>query len=195
MKIEYEMKRQTESVSNRVWFDIETAKVDAPLTWGFKRRWMVFMVSYAMFEAGEMILRCVSGTEAELIDHLSEVFHDRVAVYGARFRDFDRYVLEGRFTHARAALSPRPGDWPHLQPGTSWLNVKNATLKERFRELRAADIASAEIPEVWKYSSYRDVIVIHCVRDVIELMIMDDACDLDDACFDTIVGYYKGYVI
>lgn len=155
---------------NILWLDIETRKVPAPAGWSQKKRWQPFMVGLAASsDPGVLWAMVVSGTEAEIAEHLAEF-----AGYEIRYsatREFDEMVLRGRFTNARRAHSKKAGAWPNVDTADlRWKNI-HKTLRPR-SWTRAADVKSADVPEVWQ-AGYKKVVAVHCLRDVLETAMRD----------------------
>lgn len=95
-------------------------------------------------------------------------------VYEIRYsatREFDEMVLRGRFTNARRAHSKKAGAWPNVDTADlRWKNI-HKTLRPR-SWTRAADVKSADVPEVWQ-AGYKKVVAVHCLRDVLETAMRD----------------------
>lgn len=165
----------------RAWVDIETKKVPAPYpAWPYKKRWSVFMVGLAYQNDTDLHVQVYSGTEAELIDYLTELFfEDRMpdsVVYSAT-RGFDELVLEGRFTNARRPPQQFPGPWPHLPARLlPWKNVRKEAQPLIVR--RYPDVESAKVPDLWSSGDERNraLVAWHCYKDVAELLLRDPYC-------------------
>jgi hypothetical protein len=169
---QWDIPGQVVTTKGEIYLDIETRKVPVPLGIGFpgRLRWQPFMV---VFGEGD-VLTLVSGDEAPVVREVTNRVRDKVVVYGAVRRDFDRYVLTGRFTNARRALLPAPGPWPAVPDSApaAWVN--------RHRVLgptnRAPDVPSRDVPTAWAHGEGgRDLVRLHCLRDVVELMMLDRA--------------------
>lgn len=173
--------------SGKIWFDIETRKVEAPAGWPNKRRWQAFMIGTAKVSGGVLTLEVAEGTEGDVIEDFEKMlrYHGPMAVYGARVRDFDKWVMCGRFTNARRGLNPVPGSWPHVdEKAWQWKNIWKAVNGESGKNGeksgdrypgRLADLPSIDVPEVWATGNMdmRAVVVLHCLRDVAELVLLD----------------------
>lgn len=160
------------------YVDIETTKVPCPPGWfrrtkdcWLKKRWKPFMVTIAYCSEGSLIFETfASESEYELIESLKEKLEGKEVRYGAT-RKFDEMVLCGRFTNARRAFSPIPGDWPNLSKASiTWVNVCGVLMPEREREMEGIDC-----PIFWKSKNPEklDILWKHCIRDVIELVVAD----------------------
>ena len=195
---------------DRAYFDIETIKTQAPADWPYRQRWMTVMVSYAYVEEGELVLECAVGSEPEIIAHCQKIFQGRIATYAAGYRDFDRHVLQGRFTNARRALNSVPGSWAHVDDTVEWENLYDKDHRGYFDEQefhRGSDIESRLIPDrLWFLSSnlvtetvswvdnYAANIVVHCIRDTIEVVMMDYDNRLSDLAYSIMVQIYEGSI-
>lgn len=171
---------------NILWLDIETRKVDAPASWSQKRRWQPFMLGMAAAsDPGVMWAMVVSGTEAELVEHLKD-FEGYEIRYAAT-REFDEMVLRGRFTNARRAHSKNAGSWPNVDTvDLKWKNIRKQ-LRHRGWE-RAADVASKDVPTVWSANGYHQKLVAkHCLRDVLDMFLRDDDVDVSTSLFSKLV--------
>jgi len=157
-----------------VWLDIETRKVPAPADWLQKTRWEPFMIGVAYREARDLVVEVRTGTEGALIEWARGLLAGRRVCYSAT-REFDEMVLRGRFTNARRAHSPVPGDWPHLDGAPiRWENIRKTWDPA---PARAFDVASRDVPAVWKAGD-RDVVTLHCARDVMGLILRDPTARL-----------------
>jgi hypothetical protein len=165
---------------NSVYLDIETRQVDAPANWPYRRRWQPFMIGVAgMIDPGIFFVDVVaSEDEGELIEFVRENFEGGVTPYEFRYaatREFDEYVLREKFTNARRAHSPVAGSWPNLNGfKCEWRNIRKLL---KAPEPRGADVASRDVPEVWK-NGREKAVALHCARDVVELALRDPEAKL-----------------
>lgn len=162
-----------------IWCDIETRKVEAPVGWSQKRRWAPFMMAYAgAMDPGIFFCDVVSGEEAELVDNFKTCFEDFEVRYAAT-REFDEMVLRGRFTNARRAHSTIAGSWPNLDSvSLKWNNRRKVLVPETWN--RAADVLSVEVPAAWERGE-GDCVALHCLRDVVELVLRDPEVEMTDS--------------
>lgn len=149
-------------LGDRVYIDIETVKVPAPEGWPSRTRWMPFMVGIAKASYGDVMVRVYWADEAGLIPLIQDAIQGAgEVVFSASSREFDRWVLAGRFTNARRALSPVPGPWPHLdEEAYNWRNVKGGQLA-----FRMAFTPSRDVPKAWA-DGERELVALHCAKDV-----------------------------
>jgi hypothetical protein len=170
---------------NIVWLDIETRKVAAPESWGYRMRWETFMVGLGVLSNGVARVTLLDGDEASLIASLNQILPGMGTIrYGAT-RDFDRDVLCGHFTNARRARSPEPGGWPHLVlDDFDWLNIhKRMKLMDSHvaaNALRERDPIefSKNVPWMWEHGLLSEVRT-HCRIDVLDMIMRDQDCDLN----------------
>lgn len=154
--------------TNTIWLDIECDKVTAPTGWAYRTRARAFMVGVAYFTPGSLIIEVVTGSEASVMDYVRTMCEGAEIRYTAT-RQYDKLVVEGRWTYARRGPSANPGEWPSVQ-GLNWVNVRYAP-KVAHGLVRSPDIASADIPHTWP--SQCDTILLHNVRDLL-LMVLED---------------------
>lgn len=157
-------------LKGKLYLDIETCKVAAPAYWGYKTRWYPFMVAVAYEYEGNLVCEVYEGNEDSIIHKLNVLAYDKEIVYSAGYRDFDKYVLCGRFTNARRALSPRPGSWAHLsEDAYRWVNV---AMSDDVKSMRLPDVPSKDVPSAWDKGEYA-IVELHCIRDVAEAVLSD----------------------
>lgn len=165
-----------------VWLDIECEKVPAPKTWGYSTRTKTIMVGLAYWIPNEVILEVVTGEEAQIMEYVSRKISGKTVIYSAT-RSYDRLVLEGHWTYARRGPATLSGEWAHidLAAAKEWENLRY--LKSVYRSetdagfypySRSFDVASKDVPEVWR--SEIDVVVLHNVRDLLEMVLLDSRC-------------------
>jgi hypothetical protein len=157
--------------------DLETEKVpcDYVMVNGerLRNRWSVIMAGVA--RSGEIkILVREDGAEAALLAGIAEAIGDGEVVY-AGTREFDEMILRGRFTNARRAHAPVPF-FPAM-PGANelaWYNCHKAA--KALTEYRADDVPSRDVPAAY-YDERYDLVLIHLLRDVCELILAAGAPD------------------
>lgn len=157
------------------WLDIEGVKVKAPESWSQQTRTKAFMVGIGRFVEDGFLVHIYTGKEEYVMNAVKTVAHDRTLVYYAT-RDYDRMVLEGKWTQFRRSMSDRPGDWPNVGDGWFWQNLRDITTYQRMtwdrlRSIRSPDVESKAVPEIWTVNP--DLVILHNVRDVIELAVLD----------------------
>jgi len=155
-----------------VWLDIECEKVPAGPSWPYKTRTKTIMVGLSYFEEDALIVEIITGNERQIMDYLNEALEGKRIVYTAT-RSYDRLVLEGKWTYARRGPKNAPGNWPHIKDfERNWENLRLApSLWRPVPIRRSTDVASAEVPNVWRENP--EVVVLHNVRDLIELVSLD----------------------
>lgn len=161
--------------------DLETKKVpcDYVMVNGerLRNRWSVLMAGVA--RSGVIRLMDSVDSEAVLLDQISEAIADGEVVY-AGTREFDEMILRGRFTNARRAHAPVPF-YPSL-PGANELAWYNCHREAKaLTEERGADVPSRDVPVAYGDGRY-ELVVIHLLRDVAELILAAGAPDA--ACRD-----------
>jgi hypothetical protein len=155
-----------------IWLDIETRKTAAPCGWPQRLRWQTFMIGIAgAMDPGVFFAEVRSGTEAELVDWISE-FENYEIRYCAT-REFDEMVLRGRFTNARRAHHHRAGGWPNLDTAKmTWKNIRKQMRSCRWA--RPFDIKGRDVPNEWDHpEGDTKLVAIHCLRDVLENVLLD----------------------
>ena len=155
------------------YLDLETAKVPTPEGYrmpsgeSLRRRWAV--IAAAVARDGAVTL--VDGSEAACLTALGSALKGAEVHYQAT-RQFDEMVCRGRFTNARRAHLPEPV-WPAV-PGAermTWVNLGVLPAAER-----GADCASRDVPMLWAKGE-REVVRVHLLRDVVELVLADGEPD------------------
>jgi hypothetical protein len=157
--------------------DIETRKVPCAYRMAngelLKRRWQVTLAGAA--RDGEVVL--VEGDEPSLLDELATVLAGHRAVAYSATREFDEMILRGRFTNARRAHAPEPF-FPALPgaEGIGWRNLKVGHPVTR----SATDLSGRDVPAAWGSERRRELVMVHNLRDVAELILV--AGDPDAEC-------------
>ena len=160
------------------YLDLETRKVPAPA--GFRmrngeplrNRWSVLMAGIASYADGIRLIESADSEES-MLAAIANVIGDREAVYSAT-REFDEMILKGRFTNARRAHEPVPF-YPAM-PGaeaTEWRNLRGTPGYPR-----ATDVPSREVP-VAATDGRIDLVLVHLLRDVCELVLADGNPDAE----------------
>jgi hypothetical protein len=159
------------------FLDLETVKVP---TNGFvmkngealKNRWSVALAGVAM--AGDIMI--LDGTEAKILAVLGDCLALADAVIYSATRQFDEMICKGRFTNARRAHEP-VAFFPAV-PGAedlAWYCERGDMAWDR-----GDDVPSREVPAALKRGD-REVVEVHLLRDVAELILMfgnpDVTCD------------------
>jgi hypothetical protein len=152
--------------------DLETVKV--PIHGGFemangemlRKRWSIAMAGIA--RDGRVVIIDTEGDESEGLRDLGvELEGATEVVYGAT-REFDEMICKGQFTNARRAHATHPF-FPAV-PGAEdleWRNVKDAHQYDRLPDVPSRDIAFGALTDGrW------DLVMIHLLRDVAELILM-----------------------
>jgi len=156
--------------------DLETRKVPCDYLMAngerLRHRWSVLMAGVAA--GGEIRLFDAADSEMTLLAALSEAIDDREVVY-AGTREFDEMILRGRFTNARRAHAPAPF-FPAMPRANelAWYNCHKAA--KALNEERGADVPSREVPVAYADGRY-ELVVIHLLRDVAELILAAGAPD------------------
>jgi hypothetical protein len=178
------------------YLDIETRKVDfgLPLSdgWIAKKRWSVFAVGIGR---GDGVHLRATYEENELLKTAAELIGRRTVVYAAT-RQFDEMVLKGRFINVRRAIEPI-ALYPTL-PGASpkrWRNIERTQGLKDPPE-RAADIESRLMPTAWcEGQEKRELVLVHLLRDVAELMFKDGKCVAANRAWVRHVLYSNEYAL
>lgn len=160
------------------FLDLETQKVpcDYRMANGeiLRQRWSVLMAGVArdgrvrLFERTE---------EAELLAAVAEAVAGGPIVYAAP-REFDEMILRGRFTNARRAHASAPF-FPAMPGAESvrWRNVRRDLVSAD----RAPDVPSREVPARVEDGRDYELVLVHLLRDVVELLLAagnpDAECD------------------
>lgn len=168
------------------FLDLETRKVPAatPPSDGFRmkngellrRRWSAFLAGVAV--NGEVRLVEYVDDENDFLASVREAIGPATSVVYGATREFDEMILKGRFTNARRAHELVPF-YPSL-PGADDLEWVNLGPKaSHFPELREADTPSKGVSKV--YETDPDIVLIHNLRDVAELILAAGEPDADAA--------------
>jgi hypothetical protein len=178
------------------YLDIETRKVDFGLRlsdgWIAKKRWSPFAIGIG--RADGIHLRATY-EEAELLKSAAELIGYRTVVY-AGTRQFDEMVLKGRFINARRAIEPI-ALYPTL-PGASAMRWRNIQFTKGLADPpeRSADIESRLVPTAWcEGQEKRELVLIHLLRDVAELMFKDGKCVAANRAWVRRVLYSNEYAL
>lgn len=171
--------RLGDGVENVTWLDIEARKVPVGdrSSFPYKRRWQPFMVGLGYIEhVGALVVEVFAGTEEEIISYLTDSFEDNgpSEIRYQATREYDEMILRGRFTNARRAHTPGPtGEWPVFDPPrVTWTNQRKVQRPLRFG--RAVDLPRGEkIPVYWDRDGERDMVALHCARDVAHNILTD----------------------
>lgn len=168
-EMEFNFEVDAPEIGETVWIDIETKKVDAPDGWGYKKRWSCFMACVANFDNyNNLRVTILYGDESLLINRLKKRLDGFCQIEYSGTRQFDEMVLKGRFTNARRALSPVPGEWANLDlEPFDWKNIWNELKGKEVN--RASDIESKFVPDAWK-KGQTTIVLLHCLRDVLEMI-------------------------
>lgn len=163
--------------------DLETRKVPAPE--GFRMRngeplrsrWSAFLAG--VYRSGE--IRLVEGDdESDVLTGTASALAAPSEVVYCATREFDEMIMKGRFTNARRAHEPEPF-YPALEGAENlrWRNVRPvAKLAARGRSApREADVESRDVPSYWE-DGYDEIVMIHLLRDVVELILLAGNPDL-----------------
>lgn len=173
-----------------VWLDIECDKIVAPTSWNYSTRTRVTMVGLAYWIPNEMVIEVISGEEAAIIGYLTKKLNGKTVIFKGT-HSYDRLVLEGRWTYVRRGPSEVAGDWPHLENGIvrEWINLSSSGEKHNLRPVpvsRSFDVASKDVPATLPVDY--EIVLLHNVRDVIELLAMDKRSPLFDLDWTILTG-------
>lgn len=177
------------------YLDIETRKVDFGKYlddgWLMKRRWSAFAIGIA---AGGVVTLNATYDEPLLLKSAADLIGHRTVTYAAT-RQFDEMILKGMFTNARRAHATRPM-YPAM-PGASrmiWRNIYKEVQDSILSFERDRDIASRDVPEKWCTSSYdRKLILVHLLRDVLELVFSDGKANAEARAWIRLVLFSNAY--
>lgn len=175
--------------SERAFLDIETAKTpcDYRMTNGetLRNRWAVAFAGVA--SRGEISLMAPRKLDDPLfLESLGFLLANATeVVYGAT-REFDEMICKGRFTNARRAHEPVPF-FPSVLGADriKWTNV-GGTHDPILTGLRGADCPSRDVPALLGYAPVgggkklpvdADRVMVHLLRDVVELVLTDGRPD------------------
>ena len=184
----------------RLWFDIETYKEpvppsDRPVDWPdtkpgvpLRCRMKLFMVCVSYFEDGDLMFRVgYSKDEAEVYRWFDGVCEGSYEAAYCSHNNFDRLVMEGKWTTARRNRLKNSGCWPNLytlgiDTMCDWVNVwKNMRGAGTNNLKRAEEIGGVDIvkcAERWDEKELNGISV-HCVRDVAGCMIEDNGYEFE----------------
>jgi hypothetical protein len=160
---------------NVTYLDIETEKVSTPPFFHMQndevlhRRWSAFLVGTGWQNNISIIER--SGDEKWFLLGVSAAINTNTVAYCAT-RQFDEMVLKGRFTNARRAHEPEP--YFPAMPRAGELLWRNLYPMEQID--RAPDIESRLVPKAYR-SGKADMVIVHNLRDVVELIMWDGKPD------------------
>lgn len=178
---------------NTAYLDIETRKVDFGRYlddgWLLKRRWSAFAIGIA---AAGVVTINATYDEPLLLKSAAELIGHRSVTYAAT-RQFDEMILKGKFTHARRAHADRP--MYEAMPGASgmrWRNMYKEVRQSNIGLTRGEDIESRLVPEYW-CTDQREWILVHLLRDVLELVFADGQLDARARGWIRMVMYSNTY--
>lgn len=181
----------------RMWFDIETFKEPVgpkyPDGWPttvpgklLKARMKPFLIGVAFVEYGDLVFKIgASLDESALLRWFAKCAEGGIEVAYCSHNNFDRIVLEGRWTTARRKRLVKPGPWPNILNMFGkkfcydwvniWKNMKSpkgiaTDCMERGEEIGGVDILKYG-PKFESVSL--GLIAEHCVRDVAGAMLED----------------------
>jgi len=173
------------------FLDLETVKVPTPE--GFRmpngevlrQRWSIALAGVARDGIIEIIDS--EGEEAYALGQLGDSLRDAPSVIYSATREFDEMICRGRFTNARRAHLPTPV-FPAV-PGAEqipWTNIG----RPEAPIWRGEDIPSREVPQ-GLFDGRRRAVLVHLLRDVVELILMAGAPSLGCAawCTGVLVDY------
>jgi hypothetical protein len=175
------------------YLDIETRKVDFGKYlddgWLLKKRWSAFAIGIAA--AGVVTLNATYD-EPLLLKSAAELIGHRSVTYAAT-RQFDEMILKGKFTHARRAHADRP--MYEAMPGASgmrWRNIYREVRESNRSLVREFDIESKQVPFYW-CTDQRKTILVHLLRDVLELVFADGKLNAEARAFIRLVLFSNTY--
>lgn len=150
--------------------DLETRKVPCDYVMAngerLRHRWSVILAGVAI---GGQIRLMNAEDERDLLAALGWAVDGCEVVY-AGTREFDEMILRGRFTNARRAHAAEPF-FPAM-PGAAdlaWYNARHEA--KALTEERGEDIPSRDVPAAWADGSGYEMVMIHLLRDVAELIL------------------------
>lgn len=163
------------------YLDIETRTVECGATlsdgWILKQRWSAFAT--AVVSRGKVQIRA-GYDEREILSATSENIGCRVVAYAAT-REFDEMILKGRFTNARRAHEQEPF-FPAMVAASDleWRNMRKEVHAIQEEWERSQDVLGKDVPSIW-HTTYdaRNLVLVHLLRDVLELVFTDGKCDAD----------------
>jgi len=175
------------------YLDIETRKIDFGRYlddgWLLKRRWSAFAIGIA---AAGVVTINATYDEPLLLKSAAELIGHRSVTYAAT-RQFDEMILKGKFTHARRAHADRP--MYEAMPGASgmrWRNIYREVRESNRSLVREFDIESREVPLYW-CTDQRKTILVHLLRDVLELVFADGKLNAEARAFIRLVLFSNTY--
>lgn len=153
-------------------WDLECIKVPSTTpNWPTKLRTKPIMMGYGRWVSDTKLNVQViaSDDERAFIDTVKYVMTGfDTAVYYAT-REYDRNVLEGRWTYARRALWDGPVNWPTFRGYNGYKNIyRNVQNAVSYRIDRVGDIASRQVIDLWP-KRIKDPVFEHNKRDIIEI--------------------------
>jgi hypothetical protein len=166
-------------LSGVAYLDLETRKVDLPrphylLQTGepLSRRWQAFLAGVSSFRRITIVEN--TGDEMDFLRRVRAAIESDTVVYQAT-RQFDEMILKGRFTYARRGPEPLPF-YPVMPEAEelTWDQKRYATRPER-----GPDCESKYVPVIWDRGGDQGLVLIHLLRDVVELIIQAGEPDPD----------------
>jgi len=153
------------------FLDLETVKT--PIGGGLlmpngetlRRRWSIALAGVAR---DGLITIVDANNERHGLGEIGEALSGASSVVYCATREFDEMICLGRFTNARRAHLPYPR-FPAV-PGAedfNWVNVK----RPEAPIWRGEDIPSREVP-AGLFDGRRTAVLVHLLRDVVELILM-----------------------
>jgi hypothetical protein len=156
------------------YLDLETQKVPTKPLFVMKngenlrQRWSVIMAGIA--RDGQIALIDGEGEEGVLDGISIECWSADEVVYAAT-REFDEMIVKGRFTNARRAHEDVPF-YPAAFAAESWKWRNLGPIPSHFRNMRVTDIPGKAVPGLMS-AGKSDVVMVHLLRDVVTLILMD----------------------
>lgn len=155
---------------DRAYLDIETVKV--PCDYRFAsgerlgRRWSAFLAGVAT--GGSVVLVERTAGEEDFLTGVAEAVWPATTVVYRATRKFDEMILKGRYTYARRGPAPEPF-YPAM-PGAEDLawDCRRPEPGSRIESMRERELESARVSET--YATDAELVLIHCLRDVVELI-------------------------
>lgn len=171
------------------WFDVECGKTSASHPeWPLKTRTVPFMAGVAFVKNARLYVTVVEA-EATVISILQSLVDEGYELRYSATHRYDEAVVSGRWLYVRRGLLENPGPFAHVSGGTYrnlWKTAKTLGWE------RGRDIASREIPEVWKDATARPLIRLHNLRDVLELVASDPEVALPKVTADEFRRLFEG---
>lgn len=153
-------------------FDLECVKVPSNTPgWPTKLRTKPIMLGYGYWiSRTELKVRIIAGNnEKEFIDAARDILtsYDTAVYYATR--DYDKNVLEGKWTYARRELWSKPVVWPTFVGYKGYKNIyRDVQSRVKYRIDRRGDIPSKEVIYLWP-KGITDPVFYHNKIDVIEI--------------------------